>query len=171
VKTGSRGYQNNQMGGAIDIVNFKWSKFSVEESLYTDSIGPGIINYIVTRLDNYWAQSVNVHFMCTSVTTGLVTLYSRVTRYQQQANLYPSLKCLSWMKTNCIISPDFKHLQHLPGYHTNHSGGATQTQTSIDHSMHTPFPKKILLEELGVVNWEKKAICRLPTSLDLIYPD
>jgi hypothetical protein len=33
VKTGFRCQQNNQMGGAIAIVNYKWSKFIVEGSL------------------------------------------------------------------------------------------------------------------------------------------
>jgi hypothetical protein len=138
--------------------------------------------------------------MCTSVMTGLATLHSRVTRYQHQTNLHPSLKRLSsqafleyliqkrispariknwlvivqgdfnrslqfkinptsletWMKTNRLVSPDFEHLQHLPGYHTRNSGGATQTETAIDHSMHTPLPKNVLLEELGVVNWEER---------------
>jgi hypothetical protein len=42
------------MGGAIAIVNYKWSKFIVERSLYTDPMGFGIIHSIDIRLDDYW---------------------------------------------------------------------------------------------------------------------
>jgi hypothetical protein len=79
VNTGSQCQQNNQMGGTIAIVNYKWSKFIVEGSLYTDPMGLGIINSIDIRLDDYWVRSVNVYFMCTSVMTCLATLHYRVT--------------------------------------------------------------------------------------------
>jgi hypothetical protein len=62
----------------------------------------------------------------------------------------------TWIKTNRLVSPDFERLQYLPGYHNRNSGGAKQTETSIDHSMHTPLPKYLLLKELGVVNWEER---------------
>jgi hypothetical protein len=76
-------------------VSYKWSKFIVEGSLYTDPMGLEIINYIDIRLDDHWVGSINVYFMCPSVMASLATLHSRVTQYQHQANLHPSLKRLS----------------------------------------------------------------------------
>jgi hypothetical protein len=88
-------------------------------------------------------------------------MHSRIKRYQQR----PSSP--SWLNTNStqletlmainqLISPDFEHLQPFPGYHTFNSGGDKQSMTLIDHSMHTPLPADVLLEELGVVNSEKR---------------
>ena len=92
VKTGSHYQQNNQMGGAIAIVNFKWKSFIVEGSLYTDPMGLGIINSIDFHLDDYWVRSVNIYFLCTTLTTGYATMHSRIKRYQQR----PSSP--SWLK-------------------------------------------------------------------------
>ena len=200
VQTGSRCEQNNQMGGAIAIVNYKWKSFVVEGSQYTDPMGLGLINSIDFRLDDYKFRSVNVYFMCSSVNTGYATLHSRTQRYQHQANIAPALKRLTtqqflenltqsrisparlagwlvmvqgdfnrplqyktvptdletWMDNNQLTSPDFIHLQHLKGYHTRNSGGGTQIETGIDHSMHTPLPTDVLLEEVGVVNSERR---------------
>ena len=68
VKTGSHCQQNNQMGGAIAIVNFKWKSFIVEGSLYTDPMGlVDIMNSIHLHLDDYWVRSVNIYFLCTEL--------------------------------------------------------------------------------------------------------
>jgi hypothetical protein len=61
------------------MVNYKWSKFIVEGSLYANPMDLGIISPIDIRLDDHWVLSVNVYFMCTSFMTGLATLHYRVT--------------------------------------------------------------------------------------------
>ena len=62
----------------------------------------------------------------------------------------------TWMTVNQLTCPDYEHLQRMPGYHTRNSGGEKQDETSIDHSMHTPLPPDVLLEEVGVVNSEDR---------------
>ena len=87
VKTGSGCQQNNQMGGAVAIVNYKWKNFIVENSMSTDPMGMGIINSIDIRLDDYWIRAVNIYFLCTSLTTGYATMHSRIKRHQQTSNI------------------------------------------------------------------------------------
>ena len=62
----------------------------------------------------------------------------------------------TWMAVNQLSCPNFDHLQRKPGYHTRNAGGESQTETAVDHSMHTPLPANILLEEVGVVNSEAR---------------
>ena len=97
VQTGSRCQQNNQIGGAIAIVNYKWKSFIVEGSLYTDPMGIGIINSVDFRLDDYRVRAVNVYFTCntTSPPTGAATMHSRTKRHQQQSAIEPWQKRLS----------------------------------------------------------------------------
>jgi hypothetical protein len=74
------------------------------------------------------------------------------------------------MKTNCLVSPNFEHLQHLPGYHTRNSGGANQTETAFDHSMYTPLSKCFVGRTRGSQLGRKKVIFRPPASLNLMLP-
>jgi hypothetical protein len=84
VKTGSHCLQNNQMGGAIAIVNYKWKSFVCGTS--TDPMGMGILNTIDIRLDDNRIRLINVYFLPRTLTTGKATLHSRITRHQQQTS-------------------------------------------------------------------------------------
>jgi hypothetical protein len=93
VKTGSCCQQNNQMGGAIAIITYKWKSFVCHTK--TDPMGMGIINTLDLHLDTYHLRVINVYFLPTTLTTGKGTLHSRITRHQHQSSSSPWLKRLT----------------------------------------------------------------------------
>ncbi len=76
----------------------------------------------------------------------------------------------TWMAINQLTSPEFEHLQPLLGYHTFNSGGDKQSETLIDHSMYTPLPADVLLEELDAVNLKKGRISPITCQCGFVLP-
>jgi hypothetical protein len=60
----------------------------------------------------------------------------------------------TWRCTNHLVAPFEKTLHLEKGYHIWRSTSATQSNTIIDHVLHSPFPDNIKLVEIGTAHSE-----------------
>jgi hypothetical protein len=65
--------QNNEMGGCIAIVRYKWARWVLADHTYTDPMGLGIINSLDFKAGDYKICSINAYFIPANGGTGLAT--------------------------------------------------------------------------------------------------
>jgi len=56
-----------------------------------------------------------------------------------------------WISANQLTAPLDEAFRHHPEYHTRRSNSETQSNTAIDHVLHSPLPESIKLQSVGTV--------------------